>query len=185
MLFLAALSWLAFQLRGWHSQRHAHHSAQTMGAVQWETGGQELRHPHSLRPPSQDCQPQEVLVPPAEVRRVDCCYVVSSPRLACVYTGLCYTPLSVPISASFHKGSSKPKRVGSGDVPTSKGLIGFQVFCLRVTAAHCKHPATATLAGLFGETTKTFLPCANSERFCFYSSTGGKRIDCKHTRKVL
>lgn len=56
---------------------------------------------------------------------------------------VCYTLVNV--GTSTDEEPSEPKRVGRGDVVTSKAMIGSQAFCRRARATRGGNPATATL----------------------------------------
>lgn len=70
-------------------------------------------------------------------------------------------------SNSYHL-PSEPERVRSGDVATSKALIGSRIFCREVRATHREN--STTVAGLFGKTAHflPFLPWTNCEVQTFY-----------------
>lgn len=76
------------------------------------------------------------------------------------------TLASVPFSTSRDEGPSEMKQIGSVDIATSKALIGSQIFCRSVRAAHGENHATAKLSGLFEKTVKALFPADATPVWC-------------------
>lgn len=74
---------------------------------------------------------------------------------------LAWVKIFVPL---LFKGPSEQQRVGSSDVAMSEALIGSQMFCRKVSAAHCENPAT--VPGLFGKKVQQLLLQTNSIVLC-------------------